>query len=78
MPDCILNSDPSSGISSVADHNPHINIFAVYLLTKEPFADKIYFFKFLSMCYKPSLDQLKVITAIGAVVVQASLNLSIG
>ena len=43
---------------------------------QEPFVDKIYLFKFLSMCEKPWLDQLKVITR--AVVVQASLNFSIG
>ena len=53
----------TSGISSVAHHNPYINVFVVYLLTQELFVDKIHFFKFLYMSGKPWLGQLKVITA---------------
>ena len=53
----------SSGISSVAHHNPHINAIFVYLFMQELFVDKIHFFKFLSMSYKPRLHQLKTITS---------------
>ena len=52
----------SSGISSVTHHNPHMNVFVVYLLVQELFADKIHFFKLLSTSNKPWLDQLKIIT----------------
>ena len=76
MPDCLL-LHASSRISSVTHHNPHINAFVVNLLMQELFVDKIHFFKFLSMSDKSWLDQLNSITAIHAVVVQASLNLSI-
>ena len=76
MPDCLL-LHASSRISSVTHHNPHVNAFVVNLLMQELFVDKIHFFKFLSMSDKSWLDQLNSITAIHAVVVQASLNLSI-
>ena len=45
----------SSGISSVAHHNPHINAVFVYLFMQEFFLDKIHFFKFLCMSEKPRL-----------------------
>ena len=47
----------SSGISSVTHHNRYINVFVVYVLMQDIFADKIHFFKFLSMTDKPWLDQ---------------------
>ena len=53
----------SSGISSVAHHNPHINAIFVYLFMQEHFVDKIHFFKFLSMSDKPRLHQLNIITS---------------
>ena len=68
----------SSELSSVAHHNPHIYVFVVYLLMQGLFIDKIHFFKFLFVSDKPWIDQLKVITATRAVVVQTSLNFSIG
>ena len=63
----------SSGISSVAHHNPHINAIFVYLFMQELFVDKIHFFKFLSMSDKPRLHQLKIITSTRSTV-QASLT----
>ena len=66
----------SSGICSVAHHNPYINAFFVYLLMQELFIDKIHFFKFRSMSDKPRRHQLKIITSTLSTV-QASLNLSI-
>ena len=59
MPDCLLDY---MGISSVAHHNPYINVFVVCLLMQERFIDKIHFFKFFFMIDKPWLDQLKIIT----------------
>ena len=53
----------SSWMASVAHHNPYINFSAVYLLMQELFADKIHFFKFLSISDKPWLDKLKIIIA---------------
>ena len=53
----------SSGISSVAQHNPHINAIFVYLFMQELFVDKIHFFKFLCMSDKPRLHQLNIITS---------------
>ena len=53
----------SSGISSVAHHNPHINAIFVYLFMQELFVDKIHFFKFLCMSDKPRLHQLNIITS---------------
>ena len=73
-----LTLHASSGISSVGHHNSHMNVFVVYLLIQELFVDKIYFFEFLSSSEKPELDQLKVILASRSVVVQTSLDLSIG
>ena len=52
----------SSGISSVAHHNPYINIFVAYNLMQEFCADKIHYFNFLSTSDKSWLDQLKIIT----------------
>ena len=63
----------SSGISSAAHHNPHINAIFVYLFMQELFVDKIHFFKFLSMSDKPRLHQLKLITSFRSTV-QASLT----
>ena len=51
----------SSGISSVAHHNPHINVIFVYLFMQELLVDKIHFFKFLCMSDKPRLHQLSII-----------------
>ena len=53
----------SSGISSVAHHNPHINAIFVYLFMQELFVDKTDFFKFLCMSDKPRLHQLNIITS---------------
>ena len=53
----------SSGISSVAHHNSHINVIFVYLFMQELFVDKIHFFKFLCMSDKPRLHQLNIITS---------------
>ena len=61
MPGC-LHASPPSGISSVAHHNPHINVFVIYFLMQELFVNKIHFFKFLSTSDKPWLEQLKIIT----------------
>ena len=63
----------SSGMSSAAHHNPHINAIFVYVLMLELFVDKIHFFKFLSMCDKPRLHQLNIITSSHISTVQASL-----
>ena len=52
----------SSGIFSVAHHNPHINAIFVYLFIQELFVYKIHFFKFLCMSGKPRLHQLNIIT----------------
>ena len=52
----------SSGISSVAHHNPHINAILVYLFMQELFVGKIHF-KFLRMSEKPRLHQLNMITS---------------
>ena len=49
----------SSGISSVSHHNPHINVFVVYLLIQELFVEKINYFKFLFTGDKLWLQQLK-------------------
>ena len=49
----------SSGISSVSHHNPHINVFVVYLLIQELFVEKINYFKFLFTDDKLWLQQLK-------------------
>ena len=64
----------SSGISSVAHHNPDINAIFVYLFMQRLFVDKLHFFKFLSMSEKPRLHQLKVITSSHSRTVQASLT----
>ena len=53
----------SSGRSSVAQHNPHINAIFAYLFMQGLFVDKFHVFKFLSMRDKPQLHQLKVITS---------------
>ena len=53
----------SSGISSVAPHNPHINVIFVYLFMQELFVDKIHVFKFLCMSDKPWLHQANVYTS---------------
>ena len=53
----------SSGISSVAHHNLHMNTIFVYLFMQELFVDKIHFFKFLCMSDKPRLHQLNIITS---------------
>ena len=57
MPDSrqsrLLYLHASSGISSVAHHNPQIKVFVVYLLMLELFVDTIHFFKFLSVSCKP-------------------------
>ena len=58
-----LNTTMSSGISSVAHHNPHINTIFVYVFMQELFVDKIHFFKFLCMSDKPRLHQLNIITS---------------
>ena len=60
--DCILTT-MSSGISSVAHHNSHINAIFVYVSMQELFVDKIHCFKFLCMSDKPRLHQLNVITS---------------
>ena len=44
---------------------------------QELFVNKIQIFKFLSISDKPWIDQLKIIAAARAVMVQVSLNLSI-
>ena len=51
----------SSGLSSVAHHNPHINTILVFLFMQELFIDKIHYFKFLCMSDKPRLHQLNII-----------------
>ena len=71
---CLNYIGISSGISSVAHHNPHINTIFVYLFMQELFVDKIHFFKFLSMSDKPRLHQLKIITSSRSSTVQASLT----
>ena len=53
----------SSGLSSVAHHNPHINTILVFLFMQELFIDKIHYFKFLCMSDKPRLHQLNIITS---------------
>ena len=64
----------SSGISSVAHHNPDIDAIFVYLFMQELFVDKIHFFKFLYMSDKPWLHQLNIITFSRSSTVQASLT----
>ena len=49
-----------------------MNVFVVYLLMQELFADKIHFFKFLFTSEKPWLDQLKMISTASRLVVEAS------
>ena len=64
----------SSGISSVAHHNLHMNTIFVYLFMQELFVDKIHFFKFLFMSDKPRPHQLNIITSSRISTVQASLT----
>ena len=64
----------SSGISSVAQYNPHINAIFVDLFMQELFVDKFHVFNFLSMSDKPRLHQLKIITSSCSSTVQASLT----
>ena len=63
----------SSGKSSAAHHNAHINAIFVNLFIQELFVDKIHFFKFLSTSDKPRLQQLQIITSSGGKV-QASMT----
>ena len=58
-----ISSHSNCGISSVAQHNPHINAIFVYLFMQELFVDKIHFFKFLSISVKPRLHQLNIISS---------------
>ena len=64
----------SSGISSVAHHNPYINAIFVYLFMQELFVDKIHFLKFLYMNDKPRLHRLNIATSSRSSTVQASLT----
>ena len=64
----------SSGISSVAHHNLHINAIFVYLFMQELFVDKTHFFKFLCMSDKPLLHQLNIINSSRSSTVQPSLT----
>ena len=52
----------SSGISFLPPHNPHINLFVLYLVIQELIVNKIHFFKFLSVKDKPWINQLKIIS----------------
>ena len=63
----------NAGISSVAHHNPHINGIFVNLFMQELFVDKIHFFKFFCVSYKPRLHQLNTITSSHSSTVQAFL-----
>ena len=81
MSDCLLNSTTTCifwNIFCSTLFSTYKKVFVVFLLMQELFVDKIHFFKFLFMSDKPWLDQLKVITATGIVVKQASLNFSTG
>ena len=66
----------SSGIFSVAHHNPHINATFVFLLMQDFFVNKIHFFKFLFMSDKPRLHQLTIIISTRSAA-QTSLTISI-
>ena len=65
----------SSGIRSVAHHNPYIKVFVVYLFMLELFVEKMHFFKFPSLSDKP-LGLGKNYHCY-SYIVQASLNCSI-
>ena len=64
----------SSGISSVAQYNPHINAIFIYRFMQELFVDKIHFFMFLCMSDKPRLHQLNIITSSRSSTVQVCLT----
>ena len=64
----------SSGISSVAHHNLHINAIFVYHFRQELFVDKAHFFKCICMSDKPRLHQLNIITSSRSSTVQGSLT----
>ena len=69
---CLLTT-MSSGIASVAHHNPHISAIFVYLFTQELFVDKINFFNILCISDKPRLHQLNI-TSSRSSTVQAFLT----
>ena len=64
----------SSGISSVAHNNPHINVIFVYLFMRKLLVDKIPFLKFLYISHQPRLHQLNFTTSSRSSTVQASLT----
>ena len=64
----------SSGISSVAHNNPHINVIFVYLFMRKLLVDKIPFLKFLYISHQPRLHQLNFTTSSRSSTVQSSLT----